>query len=212
MSGSRGTVSLHAIGVCVLLTATLAAVKVTSHRTTAALVASLDTIPMELRGFVGTTNPPLPDSVVDELKASSYISRRYVKDGLDADLFVAYYAQQRAGESMHSPKHCLPGAGWEIWNYETVQIPAAGRNFAVNSYSISKAGERRLVLYWYQSKERIFASEYLGKVLLARDALLQSSTAASIVRVIVPDRPGAREEACAIASEMVVQMQRCFGL
>ena len=29
-----------------------------------------------------------------------------------------------------------------------------------------------LMFYWYQSSTRIFSSEYLGKVLLARDTLL----------------------------------------
>ena len=68
-----------------------------------------------------------------------------------------------------------------------------------------------LVLYWYQSKERVIASEYVGKILLARDALMQNATAGSIVRIIVPDQPGALETARAFASELIPQMQRCFG-
>jgi EpsI family protein len=68
-----------------------------------------------------------------------------------------------------------------------------------------------LVLYWYQSKGRIIASEYTGKLLLARDALLQNSTAASIVRIIVPDQPGALESARELASGVIPQLQRRFG-
>jgi EpsI family protein len=156
-------------------------------------------------------NPELQEAVAKQLNATSYISRRYTKGGLAADLFVAYYARQRAGESMHSPRHCLPGAGWEIWNYDTLQIPAGGSRFTINMYSISHAGDRKVVFYWYQSRERVFASEYLGKLLLARDALFGKSTAAAIVRVIVPDQPRALEEASMISSEVIVQMQRCFG-
>ena len=112
---------------------------------------------------------------------------------------------------MHSPKHCLPGAGWEIWNYESTPIPVNGRTVSVNKYSISHEGERRLVLYWYQSRNRIIASEYWGKILLARDTLMQNSTAASIVRIIVPDQPGALEDARSLATELIPQVQRCFG-
>jgi hypothetical protein len=67
-----------------------------------------------------------------------------------------------------------------------------------------------IVLYWYQSKERIIASEYSGKILLAKDALLQNGTAASIVRIIVPDTPGALETASGFAAELIPQVERCF--
>src|SRR5262249_5895980 len=129
----------------------------------------------------------------------------------NADLFVAFYAQQRAGESMHSPKHCLPGAGWEIWNYASMDIPVNGQIYKINKYSISREGVRSVVLYWYQSKGRIIASEYMGKVLLARDALMQDSTAASIVRVTVPDEPGALDEASSLGAQLILEMQRCLG-
>ena len=67
------------------------------------------------------------------------------------------------------------------------------------------------MLYWYQSKNRIIASEYMGKILLARDTLLQNSTAASIVRIIVPDQPAAFDAARNLASELILEVQRCFG-
>ena len=66
------------------------------------------------------------------------------------------------------------------------------------------------VLYWYHSRQRIIASEYSAKILLARDALLQNSTAASLVRIIVPDTPGALETASVLAAELIPQMTRCF--
>jgi len=50
--------------------------------------------------------------------------------------------------------------------------------------------QRALVLYWYQSRDRVIASEYIGKVLLVRDALFSGRTSGSIVRIVVPDRPG----------------------
>src|SRR5205085_9313103 len=99
-------------------------VRATSHRATDLLQSPLNTIPLHIAGFVGADKPPLQDGVVRAINATSYLSRRYTKEGVEADLFIAYYAQQRAGESMHSPKHCLPGSGWEIWNYDTLDIPA----------------------------------------------------------------------------------------
>jgi EpsI family protein len=199
------------VGTVVLLATTLAAAKLTAHRKSGDLAQPLDSISRQIQGLVGLDNPPLTKGVLHELKCSSYLTRTYAKPGVQADLFIAYYAQQRAGESMHSPKHCLPGAGWEIWDYGKTNIQVNGRGFEINKYSIANSGDRRLVLYWYQSKGRIIASEYMGKVLLARDALMQNSTAASIVRIIVPDEPAALDLARGFASELIPQMQRSLG-
>jgi EpsI family protein len=210
-SQSRSRFPWHVVGTVVLLATTLAAAKLTAHRRSGDLVQPLDSISRNLQGFVGSDNPPLDAPTLHALKCSSYLSRNYVKPGIQADLFIAYYAEQRAGENMHSPKHCLPGAGWEIWDYGKTDVQANGRSFVINKYSIQNSGDRRLVLYWYQSKGRIIASEYIGKLLLAKDALLQNSTEASIVRIVVPDQPGAVDYARGIASELIPQVQRCFG-
>ena len=207
----RRGATAHAICVFTMLAGTLVAARLTSYRLGGALAEPLETIPWELAGFVGSANPPLQQSVLNELRASNYIARTYRTSGLEADLFVAYYAQQRAGESMHSPKHCLPGGGWEIWKFDMLHAQVGGAVYGINKYSISHEGERRIVLYWYQSRERVFASEYLGKLLLARDALLQHSTAAAIVRIIVPDNEQAMPGATVLASAMIREMQRCFG-
>jgi EpsI family protein len=208
---NRSPVSLHLAGTCLVLATTLAASKVTAYRKPDNLVQPLETIRRQIAGFEATDNPPLADGVLLQLRPTSYLSRNYRKGDMTADLFITFYAQQRAGESMHSPKHCLPGGGWEIWDYGTVEIPVGGRTFKVNRDFINREGTRMVVFYWYQSKERVIASEYSGKILLAKDALLQNSTAASIVRIIVPDRPGAAEMASGFAAELIPQVGRCFG-
>ncbi|HUB82480.1 MAG TPA: EpsI family protein [Bryobacteraceae bacterium] len=200
------------LGVTVLLlVTTLTASKLTARRRSDSLAQPLDTIPKVISGFLGVDAPDLGPGTLATLRCDSYLSRLYRKPGIDADVFIAYYAQQRSGESMHSPKHCLPGAGWEIWDYANTVVPVGNRRFTVNKYSISHDTTRRVVLYWYQSKTRIIASEYLGKILLARDALFQNSTAGSLVRIIVPDQPGAVDEARAFASGLIPQVERCFG-
>jgi EpsI family protein len=211
MNGMRSVFSPNLIGTFLLLAATLTVSQLAATRKSALLAKPLESIDLRIAGFNGTNNPPLDEHTLHALQPTSYLVRNYRKPGQQAELFIAFYAQQRAGESMHSPKHCLPGSGWEIWNYGSAEIPVNGPTFNVNRYSISREGERRLVLYWYQSKNRIIASEYLGKILLARDTLLQNSTAAAIVRVIVPDQPGMFNEARAFASELIPQVQRCFG-
>jgi len=148
--------------------------------------------------------------VLKALVPTNYLSRTYRKAESQLDLFIAYYSQQRAGESMHSPKHCLPGAGWEIWQHDSSTVSVNGSAVQINKYSIQNAGNRLLMFYWYQSANRIIASEYLGKILLARDTLLTGRTGGSIVRITVPDKPGADQDAIAFTVKLIPEVQRCL--
>lgn len=194
-----------------LLLGTIFASGMAERRISQPLVAPLNGIDTHIEGWSLATDNPLSAPTLNALKPTAYLARTYRKGSSQLDLFIAYYAQQRAGESMHSPKHCLPGAGWEIWDHGSAVLPFDGKNVEVNRYRIENGGSRMLMIYWYQSKDRIVASEYLAKLLLARDTILTGHTAGSIVRVIVPDVPGLSQDALKFASAVIPQMQECLG-
>ncbi len=53
------------------------------------------------------------------LGLSDYLLSDYSRvDGKSVNLYVAYYASQRKGESPHSPIVCIPGGGWTITNIQ----------------------------------------------------------------------------------------------
>ena len=56
----------------------------------------------------------------------------------------------------------------------------------------------------------MIASEYVGKVLLVRDALFRGRTSGSIVRIVVPDRPGMLEQAVGFASAVIPEVREHF--
>ncbi len=194
-----------------LLLGTILLARLTERRVPEDLVYPLSHIDFQLDGWTQLNDQQLDPQTLKTLDATSYLSRTFTKDGMELGVFVAFYAQQRAGESMHSPKNCLPGSGWEIWRQDSVVIPASSPPVRVNKYSIENLGNRMLMFYWYQSKDRIVASEYFGKILLARDALMTGQTAASIVRITLPDVPGAEQRCVAFAALLMHEVQRCFG-
>jgi EpsI family protein len=205
------TVSLSFTATAALLLGTIFLGDVTARRIPERLAVPLDKIPAQMAGWSASSDKELPARTLQVLDATSYLSRPYLKGSMNLDLFIAFYAQQRAGESMHSPKHCLPGSGWEIWKHDSAWIPFDGGQVQVNKYSIENAGTRMLMFYWYQSKSRIIASEYLGKIMLARDTIVTGHTAGSIVRITLPDTPGATEEGTTFAEHLMPQVQRLFG-
>jgi EpsI family protein len=141
--------------------------------------------------MVGETR--IDDATADVLKADDYVMRAYRDEKeQQVDLFIAYYQTQKAGDSMHSPKNCLPGAGWGI--VESNEVAMSAENPAhpimINRYLIEKNGAKSLVLYWYQANGRVIASEYWGKIYLVLDALRTGRRDGAIVRFVVPIRKG----------------------
>lgn len=194
-----------------MLVGALVGGNLTERRIPEKLAFPLDQINHQIVGWTAVGDEALPRPTIHALNATAYLARGYQKGNQRLDLFIAYYAQQRAGESMHSPKHCLPGAGWEIWQLGSARVPVNDKTVEINKYSIENAGKRQVMFYWYQSKDRIIASEYLGKVLLARDTLLTGRTAGSIVRFTLPDTPTALNEGVAFASTVISEVWRCLG-
>jgi hypothetical protein len=51
----------------------------------------------------------------------------------------------------------------------------------------------------------------MGKVLLAKDALFSGRTAGSLVRIVMPDKPGTPQQGVAFAAKLIPEVERCFG-
>jgi EpsI family protein len=112
------------------------------------------------------------------------------------DLFLAYFPSQRAGETPHSPQHCLPGSGWNPDENVRVTLALPGHGpFPANRYVISKGDQRRLVLYWFWAHDRGVASEYWAKFYLVKDAIRMNRSDGSLVRFVTPMFPGETPDA-----------------
>jgi EpsI family protein len=146
----------------------------------------LSTLPAEFEGLVGHDVPVSKDEQ-RVAGMSSYVSRVYAADSTVAfSLYVGYYESQTQGKTIHSPKNCLPGAGWEPLSASEIRLPLAGGSVPVNRYVIAKKEQRALVYYWYQGRGRVSANEYRVKWELLRDASLKHRTDEALVRIVVP--------------------------
>lgn len=115
-------------------------------------------------------------------------------------LYVGYYQSQAQGNTIHSPKNCLPGAGWEALSSQPQELEVNGRLETVNRYLIQNKDDRALVLYWYQGRGRIASNEYRVKLDLLMDAAIRSRSDEALVRIVVPV-VGEEEAAARVALE-----------
>ncbi len=134
----------------------------------------------------------IEDVYLDALKLDDYLMADFVSGAGSVNLYAAYYASQRQGESIHSPRSCIPGGGWRITEMSQVDVPgsAAGNALRVNRAVIELGTQRQLVYYWFKQRDRELTNEYLVKWYIFIDALLRHRTDGALVRLIAALQPG----------------------
>jgi EpsI family protein len=123
---------------------------------------------------------------LDFLRADDTLTRLYGSPEGAASLFIAYFKTQRRGQSPHSPKNCLPGAGWQPSSSGTEDVAVGTETIHINRYVVSKGDTQSLVLYWYQSHGRVIADEFKAKFFLIEDSIREHRSDTALVRVVIP--------------------------
>jgi EpsI family protein len=163
-------------------------------------------LPLALGSWMFVNDATVDDETKDVLKADDLLLREYkdASTGRGAELFVAAFRTQRNGQVPHSPKNCLPGAGWTQLSSDDYSIDVgAAQPIVVNRYLVQHGEDRSLVLYWYQSRDRVVASEYTAKFWVMADAIRLNRTDTALVRVVVRIDNGDADEAARTAVNFV---------
>jgi EpsI family protein len=152
---------------------------------------SLRELPYSIGTWSGEERP-LAERIVQAVSVSDYTNRVYSdRSSPPVQLYVGYYASQRTGDTIHSPKNCLPGSGWDPIRSGYTTIAVSGdRKIVVNEYVIQQDQDKELVFYWYQARGRIIANEYAGKFWMVADAITRNRTDGALVRLVTPMSDG----------------------
>lgn len=153
----------------------------------------LQQFPHQLGGWSGT-DVSLDNDVLEVLGPGDFLVRIYQNSEQPqpyVDLYIAYFRSQRAGDTIHSPKNCLPGAGWAPVSSSRVELSLPSHApFNANRYVIAKGDARQLVLYWYWAHNRGVASEYWAKFYLVTDSIRMNRSDGALVRITTPIQSG----------------------
>jgi len=166
------------------------------------LRGNLADLPSTFAGYSGT-DLELSPAEREVAGVEDYLNRLFIgaDSMLIASLYVGFYRSQVQGKTIHSPKNCLPGAGWEPISAGERMIQVGNASYPVNRYILGKNTTRALVYYWYQGRGRISANEYRVKWELLRDKAVTGRSEEALVRIVVPMRDS-EEEADRLAEEI----------
>ena len=152
------------------------------------LAGPLRAMPVALAGIEGHER-----SMSDEERrvnaVTDYVFRTFGPESLTTfSLYGGYYQRQATGKSIHSPRNCLPGAGWQTVESGTASVTTARGTVTVNRYILANGPAQALVYYWYQGRGRVAHNEYTVKWDLLRDAVAHGRSEEALVRLVVPIR------------------------
>ena len=119
----------------------------------------------------------------------SFLGNFWTKYRRHVQLYIGFYESQREGDIIHSPRNCMPGAGWNVAEISNEMINDTGRESGearVIKLILVKGVQKQIMLYWFHSRGRIISSEYTQKIYLVIDSIFRHRTDGSFVRLISP--------------------------
>lgn len=150
---------------------------------------SFSTFPKQMGDWVGEEKY-FDQRIYDKLGVDDSIICSYRnQDGHTIELYIGFYQRQRQGVLIHSPKNCMPGAGWNFVKTRKAAINIGNPNhktIVVNNILLQKGSKKEIMFYWFQGRGRFLTSEYAQKIYLVLDSITKRRTDEAFVRIISP--------------------------
>lgn len=177
-----------------LLAATWYTLQTTSQVTATPIKKSLSLFPHQIADYHLSNSFQSSAGEIEMLGVDDYIQYNYIDEAnAYINLYAGFYKAVGVSGSYHSPKNCLPGGGWGIDSIKKVVLETGIENkkqSTVSEMLIRNGAEYQVVLYWYQNRGRIIASEYWEKIYLVLDALFKGRRDGTFVRIMTVAQDG----------------------
>lgn len=144
-------------------------------------LVDLERIPTTLGTY--TLAPEKPANPYSDRRADQSLSRLYISENFQVELFVGFSSRQQDENRLQSPKLVFP-KNWEYAAMENVQVPlGAGRRIDAIGLLTKKNEDRQYVLFWYQVHGAAFASDFRNRIELMKNSLLRGRSDGGVIRI-----------------------------
>ena len=144
---------------------------------------NLSRFPKTLGNYSFAQDQSFSDAVIENAGMDSYLMRFFQDEsGYTLGLYIGYYQIQTEGHIIHSPKHCLPGSGWNTIKAGSLQTSSN----SINQWVMQKGDEKQLVHFWYHGRGRVIANEYIDRMLMIFDSIFRKRTDGALIRITGP--------------------------
>ena len=144
----------------------------------------LERIPSAVGNWTMDGSFTIDEAVLAELRPSDYLWRSYSDpQGRRLDLYIGFHGSGEDVGAVHSPKHCLPGSGWNLIEQDVEHIGTPdGELGAVRAvYTLDRTS--MLFYYWYMVGGETYTNEYMVKLAELKELLVHRRKNTFLVRV-----------------------------
>ena len=120
------------------------------------------------------------------LKPTDYLSRVYI-DGKKnrVSFYLGYHGGGPDSGPIHSPKHCLPGSGWQSLSTRETKLPVGAEKISMVQAVYQNGDAKELFLYWFQVRGESITNEYILKLSEIKNSILYSRRDSAFIRISV---------------------------
>ncbi len=148
---------------------------------------SFSEFPQQLKSWQIAKRTQFSADVLNKLKPTDYLYHEYADgDGKAVSLYIGYHGGGKGGGEIHSPKHCLPGSGWNEVSTKSARLTTPGGVINLVQAVYQKGDSKELFLYWFQVRDRSISNEYALKLAEIVNSALYRRRDAAFIRVSVP--------------------------
>ena len=157
-----------------------------------ALAKPLEAFPQVIGSFKRADTQSFSEEVVKNAGMDEYIMWQYQDaKGYTLGLYIGYYQDQIEGGIIHSPKHCMPGSGWEPFQVGTVTTRATDNTtYKIARMVMQKGSDKQIAHYWFQGRGRVIANEYADRAWMIWDSISRRRSDGALVRITGPGNGG----------------------
>jgi len=148
---------------------------------------ALSELPMYRSQWRMVSQSSFSEQILALLKPTDYLYRTYSgTEGKNIGLYIGYHDGGKESGEIHSPKHCLPGSGWQELSSSRMVIATPGGAVNVVKAVYQKGEHKELFFYWFQVQGRTIANEYTLKLAEILNSLFHQRRDAAFVRISIP--------------------------
>lgn len=128
----------------------------------------------------------LSQNVMKVLMPSEYLSRQYMAEsGAIVDMYLSFFDGGPDSGRIHSPKHCVAGAGWTELYSQPITIDLNGERVNLVRSAYAKGESKEVIYYWFAMRGKTMSDEYSLKLAEIKGSMFHRRRDQSFIRISV---------------------------
>lgn len=128
----------------------------------------------------------LSENVMKVLMPTEYLSRQYVDEsGAVVDMYLSFFDGGPESGRIHSPKHCVAGAGWTELSSRRFVMNFGGEDVNLVKSVYAKGATLEVIYYWFDMRGKTMSDEFSLKLAEISGSIFHRRRDQSFMRISI---------------------------